>query len=62
MSGTPTSEVLNRHRDRVYPDPGDYHFIDGTRFRFEFVADNQDIERFAEQLHRHLAKPLTSKT
>ena len=34
--------------------------IDGNRFRFEFVADNRFSELSAEQLHRRLAKQLTS--
>ena len=33
-----------------------------NRFRFEFVADNQTIEMTAEQLHRRLAKQLSSRT
>ena len=36
--------------------------IDRNRFRFEFAADHQTIEVSAEQLHRRLAKQLTSRT
>jgi hypothetical protein len=36
--------------------------IDGNRFCFEFVADNQTRELSAEQLHRRLAKQLTSES
>jgi hypothetical protein len=34
--------------------------IDRNRFRFEFVADDQSIERSAAQLHRRLARQMTS--
>jgi hypothetical protein len=33
--------------------------IDGNRFHFEFVADNQTVELSAEQLYHRLAKQLT---
>jgi hypothetical protein len=36
--------------------------IDRNRFRFEFVADDQNIELSAEQLHRRVAKQMTSGT
>jgi hypothetical protein len=43
--------------------PGVGITIDGTRIRFEFVADNQTRELSARQLHRRLTKPgMSSKT
>jgi hypothetical protein len=36
--------------------------IDRNRFRFEFVADGRTIELSVEQLHRRLARRLTSAT
>jgi hypothetical protein len=36
--------------------------VDRNRFRFEFVADNLDIELSAGQLQRRLAKQVTTTT
>jgi hypothetical protein len=36
--------------------------IDGDRLRFEFAADDQTIELSAGQLHRRLAKQMTTGT
>jgi hypothetical protein len=35
--------------------------IDRNRIRFEFVADKQNVELSAEQLHRRLAKQVSSR-
>ena len=36
--------------------------IDRNRFCFEFAADHRTVELSAEQLHRRLAKQLTSRS